>query len=88
MYGYTGTLVHYEQTVRLSCAGHEWRRPCCAVHETIRVKSGAWDDCGVFVYTTLNHIKYALPNGDSGIIRTLDTPVYLTKVGRRRLTTG
>jgi coatomer protein complex subunit alpha (xenin) len=53
----------------------------CTVHETIRVKSGAWDDCGVFVYTTLNHIKYALPNGDSGIIRTLDTPVYLTKVG-------
>ena len=50
------------------------------VHETIRVKSGAWDDSGVFVYTTLNHIKYALPNGDSGIIRTLDTPVYLTKV--------
>ncbi len=35
----------------------------CCVHETIRVKSGAWDDSGVFVYTTLNHIKYALPNG-------------------------
>ena len=52
----------------------------CTVHETIRVKSGAWDDSGVFIYTTLNHIKYALPNGDSGIIRTLDTPVYLTKV--------
>ncbi len=50
------------------------------VHETIRVKSGAWDDHGVFIYTTLNHIKYALPNGDSGIIRTLDNPVYLTKV--------
>ena len=31
------------------------------------------DDSGVFVYTMLNHIKYALPNGDSGIIRTLDT---------------
>ena len=52
----------------------------CTVHETIRVKSGAWDDAGVFIYTTLNHIKYALPNGDSGIIRTLDVPVYLTKV--------
>eukprot|EP00897_Mesotaenium_endlicherianum_P007973 jgi/Mesen1/7203/ME000371S06296 len=52
----------------------------CTVHETIRVKSGAWDDCGVFVYTTLNHIKYCLPNGDSGIIRTLDVPVYVTKV--------
>ena len=50
------------------------------MHETIRVKSGAWDDHGVFIYTTLNHIKYALPNGDSGIIRTLDNPVYLTKV--------
>lgn len=52
----------------------------CTVHETIRVKSGAWDENGVFVYTTLNHIKYALPNGDSGIIRTLETPVYITRV--------
>ncbi|KAJ9518428.1 hypothetical protein QJQ45_018452 [Haematococcus lacustris] len=50
------------------------------VHETIRVKSAAWDDSGVLVYTTLNHIKYCLPNGDSGIIRTLDAPLYLTRV--------
>lgn len=50
------------------------------IHETIRVKSAAWDDNGVLVYTTLNHIKYCLPNGDSGIIRTLDTPVYVSKV--------
>jgi coatomer subunit alpha len=50
------------------------------VHETIRVKSAAWDENGVLVYTTLNHIKYCLPNGDSGIIRTLDVPVYITKV--------
>ncbi|TQE12039.1 hypothetical protein C1H46_002433 [Malus baccata] len=48
----------------------------CTLHETIRVKNGAWDDNGVFIYTTLNHIKYCLPNGDSGIIRTLDVPVY------------
>ncbi|XP_038973835.1 coatomer subunit alpha-3-like [Phoenix dactylifera] len=52
----------------------------CTLHETIRVKSGAWDENGVFIYTTLNHIKYYLPNGDSGIIRTLDVPIYLTKV--------
>ncbi len=51
-----------------------------AVHETIRVKSAAWDDNGVLIYTTLNHIKYCLANGDSGIIRTLDVPVYITKV--------
>ncbi|KAK6245497.1 WD40 repeat - like 10 [Theobroma cacao] len=52
----------------------------CTLHETIRVKSGAWDDNGVFIYTTLTHIKYCLPNGDNGVIRTLDVPVYITKV--------
>ncbi|KAK6946303.1 Coatomer, alpha subunit, C-terminal [Dillenia turbinata] len=52
----------------------------CTLHETIRVKSGAWDENGVFIYTTLNHIKYCLPNGDGGIIRTLDVPIYITKV--------
>ncbi|KAJ8555539.1 hypothetical protein K7X08_013035 [Anisodus acutangulus] len=52
----------------------------CTLHETIRVKSGAWDDNGVFIYTTLTHIKYCLPNGDSGIIKTLDVPVYISKV--------
>jgi len=52
----------------------------CTVHETIRVKSGAWDDSAVFVFTTLNHIKYCLPNGDTGIVRTLEVPVYITKV--------
>lgn len=52
----------------------------CSIHETARVKSGAWDDSGVFVYTTSNHIKYAISNGDHGIIRTLDIPIYLTRV--------
>ncbi|KAF9586896.1 hypothetical protein IFM89_039873, partial [Coptis chinensis] len=50
------------------------------IHETIRVKSGGWDDNGVFIYTTLNHMKYCLPNGDSGIIMTLDVPLYVAKV--------
>lgn len=50
------------------------------IHETIRIKSGAWDDSGIFVYSTLNHIKYALPQGDNGIIKTLEQPVYLTRV--------
>jgi len=52
----------------------------CSVHENTRVKSGTWDDSGVFVYTTSNHIKYTLTNGDHGIIRTLDLPVYLTRI--------
>jgi coatomer protein complex subunit alpha (xenin) len=50
------------------------------IHETIRIKSAAWDDSGILIYTTLNHIKYALPNGDNGIIKTLEQPVYLTRV--------
>lgn len=52
----------------------------CTVHENIRIKSGAWEDSGVFIYNTNNHIKYILPNGDAGIIRTLDLPVYITQV--------
>uniref|UniRef100_UPI00358FCA42 coatomer subunit alpha isoform X1 n=1 Tax=Myxine glutinosa TaxID=7769 RepID=UPI00358FCA42 len=52
----------------------------CSIHENIRVKSGAWEDTGVFFYTTSNHIKYALTNGDHGIIRTLDLPIYITRV--------
>ncbi|XP_044765066.1 coatomer subunit alpha [Coccinella septempunctata] len=52
----------------------------CSLHENTRVKSGAWDDSGVFIYTTSNHIKYTLLNGDHGIIRTLDLPIYITRV--------
>ncbi|CAH8625441.1 unnamed protein product [Schistosoma guineensis] len=50
------------------------------VHETVRIKSGAWEEHGVFIYTTSNHIKYCLLNGDYGIIRTLELPVYITRV--------
>lgn len=51
-----------------------------SLHETIRIKSGTWDDTGVLLYSTLNHIKYSLLNGDNGIVRTLDQTVYLVKV--------
>ena len=53
------------------------------LHETIRIKSATWDDSGVLLYSTLNHIKYTLLNGDSGIVRTLDQTVYLVKVKAR-----
>lgn len=53
----------------------------CTVNETVRLKGGCWDsNRSVFVYTTLNHVKYLLPNGDRGIIRGLESPVYVTKV--------
>jgi coatomer protein complex subunit alpha (xenin) len=53
----------------------------CTVTETVRLKGGCWDDTKpVFIYTTLNHVKYLLQNGDKGIVRGLDAPVYVTKV--------
>jgi coatomer protein complex subunit alpha (xenin) len=29
-----------------------------SAHEIVRVKGGAWDDSGVFIFSTLNHIKW------------------------------
>ena len=55
------------------------------LHETIRIKSAAWDDAGVLLYSTLNHIKYALMNGDNGIVRTLEHVVYLVRVKGRNV---
>lgn len=49
----------------------------CSITETVRLKGGCWDDkSNIFIYTTSNHVKYALVNGDKGIIRALDCPVY------------
>mmetsp|Transcript_23197 Transcript_23197/g.64834 ORF Transcript_23197/g.64834 Transcript_23197/m.64834 type:complete len:1217 (-) Transcript_23197:83-3733(-) len=54
-------------------------------HENIRLKSGAWDENGVFVYSTLSHVKYCLPNGDSGIIYSLQAPIYIVRVHNKFL---
>ncbi len=57
----------------------------CSVQETVKVKSAAWDESsGMLVYTTVNHIKYLLPNGDAGIVRTLDSTMYLVHVKGNR----
>ncbi|KAL3074516.1 hypothetical protein niasHS_015346 [Heterodera schachtii] len=57
------------------------------VQESTRVKSGAWDAGNeAFLYTTSNHIKYALTTGgDHGIIRTMDIPLYILAVRGSRL---
>jgi len=51
-----------------------------AIPEIMKVKSGVWDENGTFIYSTLSHIKYALPNGDHGTIRTIDRPIYITSI--------
>jgi coatomer subunit alpha len=56
----------------------------CSISDNVRIKSGAWDvspaavgtASELFIYTTLHHVKYCLPSGDTGTIRTLDHPVY------------
>mmetsp|Transcript_16618 Transcript_16618/g.40923 ORF Transcript_16618/g.40923 Transcript_16618/m.40923 type:complete len:1252 (-) Transcript_16618:346-4101(-) len=52
---------------------------CCFTFENSRIKSGAWDE-ETFVYNTATHIKYLLPNGDKGIIRTIEDPVYICQI--------
>ena len=37
----------------------------------------------MLLYSTLNHIKYTLMNGDNGIVRTLEHTVYLVRVKGR-----
>lgn len=56
-----------------------------SLHETIRVKSASWDDTGVLLYCTLNHIKYTLLNGDNGIIKTLKETLYITRVSGNKI---
>lgn len=57
----------------------------CTIQESTRIKSGSWDENGVFIYTTSNHFKYALIAGDHGIIRTLDLPLYIMAVRGPRI---
>lgn len=56
-----------------------------STHETIRIKSAAWDETGVLLYSTLNHIKYTLLNGDNGIIKTLENTLYITRVNQNNV---
>lgn len=48
------------------------------------VKSGTWDVSNplgsIFYYTNSFHLKYLLPQGDSGIICTTSNPLYLVRV--------
>ncbi|CRH01067.1 coatomer alpha subunit, putative [Plasmodium relictum] len=54
----------------------------CTVHEYVRVKSGVWDENNknAFIYNTFSHLKYILINGEKGLIKYMDEPVYLFKI--------
>lgn len=50
------------------------------INEKFKVTSAVWNNDGVLIYTTKTHLKYALTNGDEGILRCLETPIYLVYV--------
>ena len=64
----------------------------CSISDNVRIKSGCWDvsptggtASELFIYTTLNHVKYCLPSGDTGTIRTLDQPIYAMRAVKDQL---
>ena len=64
----------------------------CSISDNVRIKSGAWDvtpsggtASELFIYTTLHHVKYCLPSGDTGTIRTLDHPLYAMRALKDQL---
>ena len=64
----------------------------CSISDNVRIKSGAWDvsptggtASELFIYTTLHHVKYCLPSGDTGTIRTLDHPIYAMQAVKDQL---
>ena len=50
------------------------------VNERLRVKDCVWDSRGILLYTTLSQLKYLLPSGAVGVVRSLREPVYLCSV--------
>lgn len=53
----------------------------CTAHEYVRIKSGVWDtEHSVLIYNTFSHLKYILVNGENGLIKYMDEPVYLFKI--------
>lgn len=64
----------------------------CSISDNVRIKSGCWDvsptgdtSSELFIYTTLHHVKYCLPSGDTGTIRTLDQPLYAMRAVKDQL---
>ena len=44
--------------------------------EASKLKSGLWTD-EIFIYSTRQHIKYLIPNGDNGIMKSTNSILYL-----------
>ena len=55
------------------------------INEKFMVQSAFWERDNLLFYTTKNHWKYALINGETGVLKTLDRPLNLVKkLGNRK----
>ncbi len=51
------------------------------INEAVPIKSGVWDQHqNLFYYTSPHHLKYMLPSGETGIICTIENPLYLVRI--------
>ena len=51
----------------------------CTISEKFNIKSLIWHG-NVLIYTTINHLKFGLLNGDSGIIKCVDENLKVIKI--------
>jgi len=51
-------------------------------HESIRIKSGEFNESGAFIYSTYKHSKYILPWGTNGVTQSWDDVIYIQKVNK------
>jgi coatomer protein complex subunit alpha (xenin) len=49
------------------------------ISEKFPIKSAFWNNEDLLIYTTTNHWKYSLMNGETGLLKTLEKPIHLLK---------
>lgn len=55
------------------------------IQETSKIIHGFWTKENIFVYSTYNHFKYLLPNGDKGILKSVKDIHYPVGFGENVL---
>lgn len=50
------------------------------ISEKFNIKSIIWLMDTILMYCTVNHLKFGLLNGDTGILKCLESPIYLLQL--------
>ena len=49
------------------------------IEEKFPVRSAFWESGEILFYTTNNNWKFALMNGETGVLKTIEEPLYLLR---------